>query len=120
MRTDTVKVRVERFDPDERRSYFQEYDVPRGTRTRVLDFLFYIFEEVDPTLGYRRHLCRAKICNGCLMMVNGRARFVCWELVPPEQSEITLSPLRGRKVLKDLVTEFDGGDEPAEVKEEKR
>ena len=106
---DKVRVEIERFDPEEKKTYSQVYDVPRGTKTRVLDFLVYIFEEMDPSLAYRRHLCKARMCNGCLMMVNGKPRFICWELVSPDQTEINLSPLKGKGVLKDLVVELGKG-----------
>jgi succinate dehydrogenase/fumarate reductase iron-sulfur protein len=107
MNKDFVKINIARYNPEENSEYIQTYEVPRGSRSRVLDFLNYIFEEMDPTLSYRRHLCKARLCNGCLMMVNGKPRLVCWELVSPEQNEITLAPLEGKKVIKDLVTEAD-------------
>ncbi|HSR10521.1 MAG TPA: 2Fe-2S iron-sulfur cluster-binding protein, partial [Thermodesulfobacteriota bacterium] len=103
---DIVRIEIERFDPEEGRSYSQVYEVPRGTKTRVLDFLVYIFEEIDPSLAYRRHLCKARMCNGCLMMVNGKARFACWEIVSPEEREIRLSPLEGKRIFKDLVVDL--------------
>jgi succinate dehydrogenase/fumarate reductase-like Fe-S protein len=103
---DMVSIKIKRFDPEENRTYSQVYYVPRGTKTRVLDFLVYIFEEMDPSLAYRRHLCKARMCNACLMMVNGKPRFVCWELVSPDQTEINLSPLKGKRVLKDLVVDL--------------
>jgi len=107
MNKDMVKVNVARYDPEKETEYLQTYDVPRGSKVRVLDFLNYIFDEIDPSLGYRRHLCKARMCNGCMMMVNDKARLVCWEVVSPKQNEITLSPLKGRKVLKDLVVNFE-------------
>jgi len=106
MNEDMVRVKIDRYDPEKNKNYIQTYEVPRGTKVRVLDFLNYIFDEFDPSLAYRRHLCNAKMCNGCMMMVNGKPRLVCWEVVPPEQNEITLSPLKRGKVLKDLVVDF--------------
>jgi len=34
-----------------------------------------------------------------------------WELVLPGQKEITLSPVKGKRVLKDLVVDFEGHTE---------
>jgi fumarate reductase iron-sulfur subunit len=112
----TVRVTIERFDPEKKEPYLQTYEVPRGSKARVLDFLNYIFEEVDPSLSFRRHLCKARMCRGCLMMVNGKHCMVCWEVVSPEQKEITISPLSGRRVFKDLVVDFGGPEmeEPGE------
>jgi succinate dehydrogenase/fumarate reductase-like Fe-S protein len=111
MKKEIIKVNIERYDPRKNRRYIQTYSVPRGSRLRVLDFLNYIFEEIDPSLAYRRHLCKARMCRGCLMMVNGKPGLICWELVPPGQKEITLSPIKGKRVLKDLVVDFDGHKE---------
>jgi succinate dehydrogenase/fumarate reductase iron-sulfur protein len=120
MNENFVKVKIERYDPEKDKKYVESYDVPRGTKARVLDFLNYIFEEVDSSLGYRRHLCKARMCNGCLMMVNDKPRLICWEVISPDQKEITLSPLKGKKIIKDLVVDFEGhleqpaGEEPVE------
>lgn len=108
MSEDMVQVHIERYDPEKNEKYTKTYEVPRGTKTRVLDFLNYIFEEVDASVAYRRHLCNARMCNGCSLRVNGKPRLVCWEVVSPEQSEITLAPLKERTVLKDLVVNFRG------------
>ncbi len=110
MNKDMVKVDIERYDPEKNKKYVQTYEVPRGTKVRVLDFLNYIFDEIDPSLAYRRHLCNAKMCNACMMMVNDKPRLVCWEVVSPRQNEITLSPLKRGEVIKDLVVDFRDKD----------
>ena len=107
MNNDAVKIHIQRYDPGENKQFAQTYEVPRGSKIRVLDFLNYIFDEIDASLAYRRHLCKARMCNGCMMMVDGKASMVCWEVVPPEQTEISLAPLKGKRVLKDLVVEFE-------------
>ena len=107
MNEDIVKVKIERYNPEKNENSIQTYDVPRGTKVRVLDFLNFIFEEIDPSISYRRHLCNARMCNGCMMMVNNNPKLVCWEVVTKNQKEITLSPLKGKKVLKDLVVDFE-------------
>ena len=106
MTDNMVKVNIKRYDPERDTRYVQTYQVPRGSKVRVLDFLNYIFDEIDPSLAYRRHLCKARMCNGCMMMVNDKPRLVCWEVVSPEQNEISLAPMKERKVLKDLVVDF--------------
>ena len=108
MNESTVIVKIERYDPEKKKHYLQTYEVPRGSKSRVLDYLQYIFEELDSSLAYRRHLCKARMCNGCLMMVNDKPSLVCWEIVPPDQKEIILSPLKGRQVMRDLVVDFGG------------
>ncbi len=114
MNQDMVAVKIARYNPETNDKQVQTYQVPRGSKMRILDFLNYIFDELDPSLGYRRHVCNAKMCNGCLIMVNGKPRMVCWEVLPPGQNEVTLEPLRGKKVLKDLVVDFGEGAEAEE------
>jgi succinate dehydrogenase/fumarate reductase-like Fe-S protein len=109
MTNDIVRVTVERYNPATGRRYAESYDVPRGLKLRVLDSLDYILREIDPSLGHRRHLCKAEMCNGCLMTVNGKPRLACRELVSAGQHEISLGPLQGRTVLKDLVVDFEEG-----------
>ena len=114
MGKDIVTVRIERYDPAKNETYEQSYEVPRGTKARVLDFLNHIFEKMDPSLAYRRHLCNARMCNGCLMMVNGKPRMVCWEVISPEQDEVSLAPLKGKTVFRDLVVDF-GNEAPPDA-----
>ena len=106
MKSDMVKVSIERYCPVEARHWVQSYVVPREERTSVLEFLNYIFEELDPTLAYRRHLCKARMCWGCMMMINGRPRLACWEVVHAGQHELTLAPLEGRRVIRDLIVDL--------------
>jgi len=110
MKNDIVKVYVDKYNPGKNETYTQTYEVPRGGKVRVLDFLDYIFENIDPSLGYRRHLCKAKMCHGCMMMVDDKPRLVCWEVVSPEQDEIKLAPLKGKRVIKDLIVDLDDRD----------
>ena len=106
MGSETVTVSIARYSPDEGRQWVQAYEVPRGERTSVLEFLNYIFEELDPTLAYRRHLCNARMCHGCMMMVNGRPRLVCWEIVAAGQGELSLAPLERCTIIRDLVVDL--------------
>ena len=104
---DMVLVKVFRYNPDsDEKPGFEQYEVPRGDRIRVLDFLKYIYEELDPTLSYRRHLCDVRLCNGCLMRVNQRNCLVCWEKVGKDQKEIVIEPVNGYEIVKDLVVDF--------------
>ncbi len=104
---DIVSVKILRYDPkDGGKSRVQEYLVPREDKIRVLDFLKYIYEELDPSLSYRRHLCDVRLCLGCLMRVNHRNCLVCWEKVDKNEKEILIEPASGYPVLKDLVVDF--------------
>lgn len=110
-----LTVRVRRFNPaHDKEPYWQTYEVPRIRTTRALDILEYIHTELDPTLGYRRHLCRDTVCRGCFVKLNGKPRMTCMTPLAHDLTEITLEPMGGYRHIRDLVVDFttklDGSD----------
>lgn len=77
----------------------ETYQVPIEGKTSVLNALDYIFENLDPSLGYYSS-CRIGKCMGCQVVVDGKVRFACTTLI---QGDITVEPLKKFKVIKDLV-----------------
>jgi succinate dehydrogenase / fumarate reductase iron-sulfur subunit len=68
--------------------------------------LIHIKNSIDPTLTFRRS-CREGVCGSCSMNIGGRNTLACthgWEEVPGAQ--ITISPLPGMPVVKDLVPDL--------------
>ena len=74
---------------------------------RVLDGLEAIKDRIDGTLSLRRS-CAHGICGSDAMVINGRNRLACKVLVKNVQQPITIEPMRGFKVIKDLVVDMDG------------
>jgi succinate dehydrogenase / fumarate reductase iron-sulfur subunit len=103
----TVRVRVRRFDPhtDGQPPHWQDFDVPRGSVARLLDVLQYLQQE-DPTIAIRPHYCRDLVCNGCYVNYNGKPRMSCMTPLNDRMTEITLEPLQGYRVIRDLVVDF--------------
>jgi succinate dehydrogenase/fumarate reductase-like Fe-S protein len=66
--------------------------------TNVLD---YIYENLDSSLAYYTS-CHRGVCGRCLMIVNGKTRLACIELVT---DNLTLNPLPNHRVIRDLVVE---------------
>ena len=101
-----------RYDPEKDKEVkYQTFEIPREGLVFVLDALNYIYENIDPTLGYRRHLClgawdgaTANLCRACLMLINRKPGFACSTLI--EGDEITLEPMRGYEIIRDLVVDF--------------
>lgn len=104
-----ITFRINRFNPDdERRGHFkQEYEleVPKGHT--VLDCLNDIKWQQDGTLTFRRS-CRSGICGSCAMTINGVNRLACeTQALSLKTDTITIEPLRGCDVIKDLVVDMD-------------
>ena len=102
----TLRVRVFRYDPQvDAEPRYQIYEIDRTGKLRVLDVLEPLCDEVDPTLNYRRYLCRDTMCNTCFAKVNGKQRLTCLEKVP-EGEEMTIEPIDGYRLIRDLVVDF--------------
>ncbi len=102
-----VHVRIKRFNPEkDPRPYWADYEVPTDPFDRVLDVLHYIKGNLDGTLALRRS-CAHGICGSDAMLINGRNRLACKVLVKDLGSHITVEPLRGLPVIKDLVVDME-------------
>ncbi|MDQ7038371.1 MAG: succinate dehydrogenase/fumarate reductase iron-sulfur subunit [Aquificota bacterium] len=97
-----MRVRLKRFREGRFFTEELEIDVPEGST--VLDLLFRIKEEVDPTLSFRS-MCRASICGTCSVKVNGEPKLACNTKVKGE--EITIEPVDNARPIKDLVVDQD-------------
>jgi succinate dehydrogenase / fumarate reductase iron-sulfur subunit len=103
----TVRFRIKRFDPErDRAPHWEEYDVPAEPTDRVLDGLHYIKWYLDGTLTLRRS-CAHGICGSDAMMINGRNQLACKLLIKDAGTRITVEPLRGLPVIKDLVVDME-------------
>ena len=61
----------------------------------------------DGTVTYRRS-CRSAICGSCGMLINGRNRLACnTRVLDLESPEVSVSPLPGFPILRDLVVDWD-------------
>ncbi len=102
-----VKVKVRRFNPEkDRRPYWSEFKVEAQPMDRVLDVLQSIKENQDGSLTYRRS-CAHGVCGSDAMVINGRNRLACKMLVKDVGRTITIEPLRGLPVIKDLVVDME-------------
>ena len=80
----------------------QHFEVPYEHRHSVFTVLNYIYENQDPTLGFRHYQCRRGICNSCRITINGKARKACSTVVPPG-THLVLRPCNDTLIY-DLVT----------------
>lgn len=102
-----VKVRILRFDPEkDSKPYWQQFEVDAEPTDRVLDVLHRIRDEQDGTLAFRRS-CGHGICGSDAMVINGKNQLACKTLVKGLNQPITIEPLRGFRVIKDLVVDME-------------
>lgn len=72
----------------------------------VLDALFKIKNEIDPTLAFRRS-CREGVCGSCAMNISGRNTLACTKGIDEiGGGTITISPLPHMPVVRDLVPDL--------------
>ncbi len=72
----------------------------------VLDALFYIKNNIDPTLSFRRS-CREGVCGSCSMNIGGHNTIACtkgWGEISGDT--ITIAPLPHLPVVRDLVPDL--------------
>ena len=103
-----VNLRVQRFDPEhDKAPRWQEYQLDVDPMARVLDLLHMVKWEQDASLTFRRS-CGHGICGSDAMLINGRNRLACKIRVDQLGRKISVSPLPGLPVLKDLVVDMEG------------
>lgn len=101
-----VKVKIFRYNPDtDTVPMFKTYEVPLEGVVNVLQLLKQVYEEMDRTLAFRYYACGYQFCNGCMMTINGKPTQACFTKVKPGD-ELTLKPMKGYPVIRDLVVDF--------------
>ncbi|KAK8806162.1 succinate dehydrogenase [Blastocystis sp. subtype 4] len=98
---------VFRFDNErDNKFHYEKYAVDlNDCGTMVLDALFKIKNEQDPTFAFRRS-CREGICGSCAMNINGENGLACLTKIPRDNKVATIRPLPHMYVIKDLVTDM--------------
>src|SRR5438309_11572819 len=103
-----ILVQIKRFDPDrDRKPWWAEYQVEADPIDRLLDALNTIKWTMDGTLTYRRS-CAHGVCGSDAMRINGRNRLACKVLIRDVGEKVTIEPMLGFPVIKDLVVDMEG------------
>jgi succinate dehydrogenase / fumarate reductase iron-sulfur subunit len=107
--TMTVTVKILRYNPEvSEESRWESYQVTAEPTDRVLDALHKVKWDLDGSLTFRRS-CAHGVCGSDAMRINGKNRLACKTLlkdVNPSQP-ITVEPIKGLPVLKDLVVDME-------------
>ena len=102
-----ITLKIFRFNPEtDKRPRYKTYKVEGEETDRVLDLLEYVKGYYDGTLSFRRS-CAHGICGSDAMRINGRNYLACKVLVRDLGTKITIEPILGLKVIKDLIVDMD-------------
>jgi succinate dehydrogenase / fumarate reductase iron-sulfur subunit len=103
-----VYLRIYRYNPEAGRTTpsYDTYNVEAELTDRVLDLLEFVKSHMDGTLSFRRS-CAHGVCGSDAMRINGRNRLACKVLVKDVGREITVEPILGLPVLKDMIVDME-------------
>ena len=102
-----VELRVRRFNPEiDERAHVETYTLEAEPSDQVLDLLNQVKWYQDGSLAYRRS-CAHGICGSDAMRINGVNRLACKVLVRDLGERITVEPILGLPVLKDLIVDME-------------
>jgi succinate dehydrogenase / fumarate reductase iron-sulfur subunit len=103
-----ITIKILRFDPEkDKKPHYKTYKIEAEPTDRVLDLLEKIKGYQDGSLSFRRS-CAHGLCGSDAMRINGRNRLACKLLVKDLGSKkITIEPLLGLRVIKDLIVDMD-------------
>jgi succinate dehydrogenase / fumarate reductase iron-sulfur subunit len=104
-----VTIKILRYNPEvSEESRWESYQVSAEPTDRVLDALHKVKWDLDGSLTFRRS-CAHGVCGSDAMRINGKNRLACKTLIKDvnPSKEITVEPIKGLPVLKDLVVDME-------------
>jgi succinate dehydrogenase / fumarate reductase iron-sulfur subunit len=102
-----VTLKIFRYNPDvDKKWHHEKYTLEAEETDRVLDLLEKVKGYQDGTLSFRRS-CAHGVCGSDALRINGRNMLACKALVRDVGTKITVEPLLGLKVIKDLIVDME-------------
>ena len=102
-----VTLRILRYNPEtDKKPHYENYQVEAEPNDQILDLLNKVKWHTDGTLSYRRS-CAHGVCGSDTMRINGVNRLACKVLVKDVGTKITVEPLLGLPLKKDLVVDME-------------
>ena len=102
-----VTLKIFRYNPEkDKRGHYETYKVEANEMDRVLDVLEEIKGHTDGSLAFRRS-CAHGVCGSDAMRINGHNMLACKTLVRDVGANITVEPILGLKVMKDLIVDME-------------
>ena len=103
-----ITLKIFRFNPEkDHKPHFDTFKLEVDPSDRILDVLEQVRGYNDGTLAYRRS-CAHGVCGSDAMRINGRNYLACKILIRDlNTTEISVEPILGLKVIKDLVVDME-------------
>ncbi|HRI55875.1 MAG TPA: succinate dehydrogenase iron-sulfur subunit [Anaerolineae bacterium] len=102
-----VTLRIKRFNPErDEKQHWEEHEVDVEPNDQLLDALNKVKWYDDGSLTYRRS-CAHGVCGSDAMVINGRNRLACKVLMKELGKKVTVEPIRGLPVIKDMVVDME-------------
>ena len=103
-----IILKIYRFHPEKDTSpHYDTFTFDVDPTDRVLDLLEHVRGFNDGSLAFRRS-CAHGVCGSDAMLINGRNYLACKVLVRDlGTTTITVEPLLGLRVIKDLIVDMD-------------
>jgi succinate dehydrogenase / fumarate reductase iron-sulfur subunit len=102
-----ISLKIFRYNPEvDKKWHYETYDLVAEPTDTVLDLLEKVKGRQEGTLAFRRS-CNHGVCGSDAMRINGRNHLACKTLVRDLGSHITVEPLLGLKVIKDLIVDME-------------
>ncbi|MEA2499830.1 MAG: succinate dehydrogenase / fumarate reductase, iron-sulfur subunit [Actinomycetota bacterium] len=102
-----VALKILRFNPEQdTEPHFEEYTVEAEPMDRLLDCLHKVKWQKDSSLALR-FSCAHGICGSDAMLINGVNGLACKLLVKNLEQPVTVEPIRGLPVIKDLIVDME-------------
>ena len=102
-----VTLKIFRYNPEvDQKFHYETYTFDAEETDRILDLLEHVKGYIDGTLSFRRS-CAHGVCGSDAMRINGRNMLACKTLVRDVGANITVEPLLGLKVAKDLIVDMN-------------
>jgi len=106
-----ITLKIKRYDPENKRTWIQTYNLEVGGIFRFTDVFRKINEELDPTLAWSSS-CEHGQCGSCAVKVNGKPLLGCELLVGNAVEKFgttvfKIEPISVAPVVRDLVVDLE-------------
>ncbi|NOT17768.1 MAG: succinate dehydrogenase iron-sulfur subunit [Sulfuriferula sp.] len=101
-----MRFSIYRYNPEcDSKPYMQDYELDIDPASMMLLDAILLIKEQDETLSVRRS-CREGVCGSDGMNINGRNGLACVTPLSNLKQPITLRPLTGLPVIRDLIVDM--------------
>jgi len=98
---------IYRYNPDiDAKPYMQAFILDDCPQDMMLLDALLLLKEQDETLGFRRS-CGEGVCGSDAMNINGRNGLACVTSLASLGNKVTLKPLPGQPVIRDLIVDLE-------------